>query len=190
MDSYFKKQITYKFKDRVFRFDVGNTLFSTFELDHGTDVLLRAMDFSDPESILDIGCGYGPIGIILAKNNPLSKVIMLDRDLLAVRYSKQNLVENEVGNVEVLGSVGMEAVDDQTFDLIVSNIPAKIGDSAITEEFILKPYTHLNPGGSLWIVVVNALNHLIPKVGSKNNLNMKLIKKRAGHSVYQIKKPH
>ncbi len=189
MDSYFKKEIQYKFRDKQYKFDVGNTLFSTFEMDHGTDVLLRAMTFDGPKSILDIGCGYGPLGIILAKVNPQAKVLMVDRDLLAARYSKQNAVKNGVENVEVLGSVGLEAVGDQTFNLIVSNVPAKIGDQAITEEFILNPYRHLNSGGSLWIVVVNALNHLIPRVGSKNNLNMKLIKKRSGHSVYQIKKP-
>ncbi len=189
MDPYFKKEIQYRFGSENFTFDVGNTLFSTYEMDHGTDCLLRAMTFDKPHTILDIGCGYGPIGIILAKKFPRSSIVMLDKDLLAIRYSKLNANKNGVGNVEILGSVGTEAVLGRKFDLIVSNVPAKIGDAAITNDFILTPYSLLNPGGSLWLVVVTGLNHLIPRVGTRNELNMKEIKKRNGHSVYQIKKP-
>ena len=61
---------------------------------------------------------------------------MLDRDLLAVRYTNINIVKNNISNARALGSVGMEVVSNQTFDLIVSNIPAKIGDEAIAEDFI------------------------------------------------------
>lgn len=166
---------------------MGETLFSTFDLDHGTDVLLRAIDVKSPKIILDLGCGYGPIGIILAKKYPQAKIIMVDKDLLAVRYTKLNIEKNNVQNAEALGSIGMEQINDEKFDLIVSNIPAKIGDKAITEEFILNPYKHLNSGGEYWFVVVNALNRLIPSVARKNQLNIKEIRKRNGHTVYQIK---
>ncbi len=189
MDMYFKKEIVYPFQGEKFKFDVANTLFSTFEMDHGTDILLRALIPNRPKTILDLGCGYGPIGIILARKNPQAQVTMLDVNLLAVRYTKNNIEKNNVKNATVSGSVGMEQVMDKTFDLIMSNIPAKIGDEAITQDFILTSYKHLNPGGELWIVVINALNRLIPKVGRKNELNMKEVKKRNGHTVYRIKKP-
>lgn len=172
----------------MFTFDVANTLFSTFAIDHGTDMLLRHMEVHNPKTILDIGCGYGPIGIILAKTNPEAQVTMLDADLLAVRYANHNSNKNGVNNALAMGSVGIETVLDKTFDLIVSNVPAKIGDEAITQEFILTPLQHLNPGGELWIVVVNALNHLIPKLGPRYKLNMTLVRKRSGHSLYRIKK--
>lgn len=188
MDPYFKKEITYLFQGEKFKFDVANTLFSTFEMDHGTDILLRSLVLNNPKTILDLGCGYGPIGIILAKKNPQTQVTLVDINLLAVRYTKFNIEKNNIQNAKVLGSVGMEEVMDRTFDLIVSNIPAKIGDEAITKDFILTPYQHLNPEGELWIVVVNALNRLIPKVGRKNELNIKEIRKRRGHTVYRIKK--
>lgn len=189
MDVYFKKEITYPFEGEKFKFDIGNTLFSTFELDHGTDVLLRAITADSPKTILDVGCGYGPIGIILARKNPQAQVTMIDRDLLAVRYAKYNIDKNGVHNAVAIGSVGMEEVINKSFDLIVSNIPAKIGDEAILQDFILTPYKHLNPGGELWIVVVNALNRLIPKIGRKYELHMREVKKRRGHTVYRIKKP-
>lgn len=189
MDVYFKKEIVYPFQGEKFKFEVANTLFSTFEMDHGTDVLLRALIPNSPKTILDLGCGYGPIGIILAKKNPQAQVAMLDVNLLAVRYTKNNIEKNNVKNATVTGSVGMEQVMKKTFDLILSNIPAKIGDEAITQDFILSPYKQLNPGGELWIVVINALNRFVPSVGRKNELNMKEVKRRSGHTVYRIKKP-
>lgn len=188
MDVYFKKEIEYSFGGTRFVFEIGNTLFSTFNLDHGTDILIRAITFKDPKSILDLGCGYGPLGIMLAKNDPESEVIMVDRDLLAVRYTKFNIAKNNVSNAITIGSLGIEEIKDKTFDLIVSNIPAKIGDGAIEKDFILDPYSKLNQGGEYWIVVVSALNRLIPRIGRENHLDMKEIRKRHGHTVYKIKK--
>ena len=188
MEFYFKKEIIYPYKGIKFTFDVAHTLFSTFAIDHGTDMLIRHMVLHHPKTILDLGCGYGPIGIILAKTNPDTQVTMVDCDLLAARYTNININKNKVTNATAFGSVGMEAVKDKKFDVIITNIPAKIGDAAITQEFILTPYAHLNPGGELWLVVVNALNRLIPQVASKNNLDITLVRKRSGHSLYRIKK--
>lgn len=188
MDVYFKKEIVYKFGKENFKFDVAETLFSTFDIDHGTDILIRAFTLNNPKSILDIGCGYGPLGIILAKNNPQAEVIMFDKDLLAIAYTKNNILKNNVENAVALGSLGVEAVKDKKFDLIVSNIPAKIGDEAISKEFILEPYKLLNPNGEYWIVVVSALNRLIPKVCALNKIKVNEIRKRRGHTVYRLKK--
>ena len=189
MDVYFKKEITYPFEGKKFRFDLGETLFSTFAIDHGTDVFLRSVvPEIEPKRILDLGCGYGPIGIVLADKFPAAEVIMIDRDLLAVRYANYNIKKNSIGNARAIGGVGMESVADQKFDLIVSNIPAKIGDDAISQEFILDPIKHLNSGGELWVVVVNYLNRLIPKVRGQNELNLKQVRNRSGHTVYRIKK--
>ncbi len=189
MDVYFKKEITYSFEGRKFRFDVGETLFSTFNIDHGTDVLLRSISPEKvPLKILDLGCGYGPLGIILGNKYSQAEVVMVDRDLLAVRYANYNITKNNATNTTALGSLGVEAVKEKTFDLIVSNIPAKIGDDAITQEFILDPYQLLNSNGEYWIVVVNALNRLIPKVGKQNKLKLTEIRRRKGHTVYKIKK--
>lgn len=187
MDIYYKKTINYTLKDIDFTFDIGNTLFSTFDLDHGTDILIRAITTSNPKTILDIGCGYGPLGIMLAKTNPQATVTMVDRDLLAVRYSNYNIEKNGVTNARSIGSLGVEEVKDQKFDLIVSNIPAKIGDEAIKQEFVLEPMSCLNPGGEYWVVVVSALNRLIPKIAREHDLHLEEIRKRNGHTVYKFK---
>ena len=180
MDVYYKKDITYSFAGQEFSFAIANTLFSTFDLDHGTDILIRAIVPNNPKSILDIGCGYGSLGIMLAKTNPQAEIVMVDRDLLAVRYANYNIAKNKITNAIAIGGLGIESVKDKTFDLIVSNIPAKIGDEAITQEFILDPIARLNPQGELWIVVVNKLNRLIPRLGGQE------VRNRKGHTVYKF----
>jgi len=189
MDTYFKKQIEYKLGGLSFKFDVANTLFSTFKIDAGSDLLLRATKLeTPPTSILDLGCGYGTLGIVLAKTYPSTKVLMADKDLLAVRYAKSNSDLNSVPNVEVIGSVGIENIPKEKYDVIVSNIPAKIGDEAIEQEFILKPLELLSEKGSYWFVVVSGLNRLIPKIAARNKLKIKEVRKRSGYTVYRLAK--
>jgi 16S rRNA G1207 methylase RsmC len=190
-DPYYKKRITYTLRGQQFLFDVGHTIFSSFQIDEGTDLLLRLIEPSspDPQRILDLGCGCGVIGICLARRFPQAEVTLVDKDLLAVRYARHNAVLNATSNVTVLGSVGLSDAPPGPYDLIVSNIPAKIGDYAIEHEFVLAPLRHLRPGGEYWFVVVSGLNHLIPRLGPRHNLRLKEIKKRAGHSVYRIVLP-
>lgn len=191
-DVYFKKRIAYTSQGQHFAFDVGHTLFSSFQVDQGTDLLLRTIEVSPaspPRHILDLGCGVGVIGIVLARRFPEAQVVLVDKDLLAVRYAHHNCALNSVPNTQVLGSVGMEQVPAGPYDLIVSNIPAKIGDEAIEQEFVLTPLAFLRPGGDYWFVVVSGLNRLIPSIGTRNRLKLKEVKKRSGHTVYHLHKP-
>jgi 16S rRNA G1207 methylase RsmC len=187
IDPYYKKRIPYSLRGLQFEFDVGHTLFSSFEVDDGTDLLLRSLEpADDPARALDLGCGCGVIGITLARRYPGAAVVLADKDLLAVRYARHNAEINQTPNVQVLGSVGLESVPPGPYDLILSNIPAKIGDLAIEQEFILGPLGQLRPGGEYWFVVVSGLNHLIPRLGVRNQLKLKEIKKRSGYSVYRL----
>lgn len=189
VDVYFKKRIDYYCYGQQFSFDVAHTLFSSYQIDEGTDLFLRTLELQNPTHILDMGCGCGVIGIVLARHLPQAHITMLDRDLLAVRYASHNAQLNNVLNTRVLGSVGLEHAPLEKYDLIVSNIPAKIGDNAIEQEFILAPLSRLRPGGEYWFVVVSGLNRLIPGIGTRHNLRLKQIKKRAGHAVYRLHKP-
>jgi len=188
-DVYFKKRLDYYCRGQSFAFDVAHTLFSSHQIDEGTDLFLRTIDVPAPRSIIDMGCGCGVIGIVLARLFPAAQVTALDRDLLAVRYTQRNAALNRVTNITAIGSIGLESAPDEPVDLIVANIPAKIGDDAIEREFILEPLEHLSPGGDYWFVVVSGLNHLIPSIGMRNQLKLKQIKKRAGYSVYHLHKP-
>lgn len=189
LDPYFKKRIAYSCRGQHFAFDVAHTLFSSFEVDDGTDLLLRTVDAPPPASILDVGCGAGVIGIVLGRLFPDAAITMVDVNLLAVRYARHNAALNGVERAAVLGSVGLEAAPEGLFDLIVSNIPAKIGDDAIEHEFVLAPLARLRPGGDYWFVVVSGLNRLIPGIGVRNGLKLKEMKKRSGYTVYHTRKP-
>lgn len=190
-DPYYKKRIEYSLKKQEFSFDTSQILFSTFEIDVGTQFLLRNLvDKADnPRSILDLGCGYGPIGIVLARFFPEAQVTMSDKDLLAVRYARHNAELNQLNNISVVGGVGLESVSDHTYDLIVSNIPAKIGDEAIEQDFVLGPYRLLSPGGAYWSVVVSQLNRLLPGIGRRHELKMSEVARRVGHTIYKVVKP-
>lgn len=190
-DVYFKKRLEYTTQGEQFVFDVGHTIFSSFQVDEGTDLLLRLIEPPDGavQQILDMGCGCGVIGIVLARRFPAAHITMLDKDLLAVRYARHNALLNNTPNTTVLGSVGLADAPAHAYDMIVSNIPAKIGDDAIEQEFLLAPLARLRPGGVYWFVVVSGLNRLIPKIGVRHHLPLKEIKKRAGHTVYRVQLP-
>lgn len=196
-DVYFKKTIPFDLDGRHFEFDVSQMLFSSFQIDTGSSLLLRTIDASTdgdthaaaPRNILDLGCGYGPLGIVLARRFPDARVTLVDADLLAVRYARRNCELNDVdATTEVVGSVGLEDAPPGPYDLIVSNIPAKIGDAAIERDFVLEPLDRLSRHGQYWFVVVSALNRLIPKLGRTHRLDLKQMGKRSGHSVYRLRR--
>ena len=171
-----------------FAFDVAQMLFSSFQVDTGTALLLRTLDVPPPARVLDLGCGYGPLGIVLARRFPEARVTLTDADLLAVRYARRNCTTNGVeATTEVAGGVGLHSLPEGRFELIVSNVPAKIGDEAIEQDFILGPLARLAPGGEFWFVVVSGLNRLIPKIGVRHDLDLRQMRKRSGHAVYRLR---
>src|SRR3954452_19717422 len=114
---YFKKRLDYYVRGQSFDFDVAHTLFSSHQIDEGTDLFLRTIDVPAPRSIIDMGCGCGVIGIVLPRMFPAAQVAALDRDLLAVRYTRQNAALNQVTNLTAIGSVGLGRAPDQMADL-------------------------------------------------------------------------
>jgi 16S rRNA G1207 methylase RsmC len=187
-DPYFRKRIAFSHKDIGLEFDVAHTLFSGHEIDQGSALLLRSLNAETPARVLDLGCGYGVLGIALARLFPASAVTMLDSNLLAVRYARRNCELNAVSNADVIGSLGLEVAPAGEFDLIVSNIPGKIGDDAIEREFVLAPLERLAANGEFWFVVVSGLNRLIPKIAARHDLRLGEVRKRSGHTVYRIDK--
>ena len=101
--------------------------------------------------ILDLGCGYGPIGISLAKLNPDSQITMVDINQRAVELSNQNILQNNVQNAIAYQSNGFEKVDG-LFNAIVSNPPIRAGKKIIYPLFE-RSIDFLDKEGALYLVI-------------------------------------
>lgn len=127
-------------------------VFSKAGVDYGSQVLINAMEFAENATVLDVGCGYGPIGITAAKLAPKGHVTMIDINERAVELSKENAKLNGVSNVTILQSDLYEAVKNNSYDCIVSNPPIRAG-KAVVHAVFEEGYELLNNGGTMWIVI-------------------------------------
>jgi 16S rRNA (guanine1207-N2)-methyltransferase len=162
-DTYYKKTLAFKQANQTLQFRVSQELFSSYEVDAGTRFLLRTLEqlpLADVRRVLDIGCGYGPLGLTLGKLDKRRTVHLADRDALAVDFAQQNAELNQVANAHIYGSLGYDAVTDRAFDLIVSNVPGKAGDDVIAH-LIRSARPFLTPNGHVAIVVVTPLVPLV-----------------------------
>jgi 16S rRNA G1207 methylase RsmC len=132
-------------------------LFSPKQIDEGTALLVSQLEIAKDAQVLDLGCGYGPLGLAIAKMAPAGRVDLVDKDFVAVGYASLNAHVNGIENTEAYLSNGFEQVPaDRKFDVIVSNIPAKIGGELLSI-FLHDAYERLNPGGKLYVVVISGL---------------------------------
>ena len=140
---------TYRGKELYFTTDAG--VFSRGELDTGTRLLLEALPKQMHGEILDMGCGWGPIGISVKAILPETVVTMADVNLRALSRSRENAKRNGV-TVEVLESDGFSALADRFFDAVITNPPIRAGKQVIYQMFA-DAREHLKPGGSLFLVI-------------------------------------
>lgn len=133
----------------TFRTDAG--VFSRGKLDRGTELLVEALVIGPGERILDLGCGYGAIGIVAARLSPTGAVVLTDVNERAVGLARTNLAANGIGNAEVRLGPLYEPVGDMTFDHIVSNPPIRAG-RGIVDRIVAEAPSHLQPAGKLWLV--------------------------------------
>jgi 16S rRNA (guanine1207-N2)-methyltransferase len=154
-DAYFHKTVTFRAGKNNLKFRTSQALFSSFDIDTGTRFLLRSIADAGyrPQQVLDLGCGYGPIGLTLKRLFRESTVHMVDRDALAVDYARQNAELNGINDVEIYGSLGYDDIKRNDFDLVAANIPGKA--APVVMEYLLKEARHyLAPSGLMSIVVV------------------------------------
>ena len=131
-----------------FMTDAG--VFSKGELDQGSRLLLDALPALSGD-VLDLGCGWGAIGVSVAKANPGCRVVMADVNRRALQLSRDNLERNHAA-AEVIESDGMAAVLDRTFDAVITNPPIRAGKQVIYKMFA-DAAAHLNQGGALYLVI-------------------------------------
>jgi len=110
-----------------FEFLTASSVFSKKQVDLGTRLLIEAMVLPEAGAVLDMGCGYGAVGITVAASNPRLRVIMTDVNVRAVRLAKQNAQKNKARNTEVRCGYLYEPVKDLKFNCVLSNPPVSAG---------------------------------------------------------------
>ena len=144
--------IQFRFRDYELTFisDIG--VFSKERIDYGSRALLNAMDIKEyQKTLLDVGCGYGTLGVSLAKVYPWLSVDMVDVNERAVLLSSKSIAANGINNAKAYLSSVYSHVDG-TYDVIISNPPIRAGKKVV-HEILEKAYDHLNEEGELIVVI-------------------------------------
>jgi 16S rRNA (guanine1207-N2)-methyltransferase len=129
-------------------------IFSYDRLDPGTQILLSAVDIQIGAQFLDLGCGYGIIGLIAGLSGA-APVDLVDVNLLAVAATRKNIISNGIKSAAVLPSDVLQSVSDHQFDQILTNPPFHSGkavDYQMSHAFIEQSWRHLKPGGEFNLV--------------------------------------
>lgn len=174
--------IKFTIKGRIIELASSGGVFSKEKVDLGTQVLLASLELPDRGALLDLGCGYGAIGITIAKLRPGIKVTMADVNPIAVKLATQNIERNAVDNASAVISDLYSGLGGARFDMIVSNPPLAAG-YAVIFPMIEGAFNSLNPCGRLVLVLRKGIN-AIPKRMEEVFGNVTLVSRRSGYRVF------
>lgn len=142
--------IEFVINDVTLRYETHQDLFSPSQPDKGTLAMLSVINIKREDKVLDLGCGYGLVGIYLAKAVGCQNVVMSDVNPIAVEIAQRNVRLNEV-NVRVIQSDGFDNLEERDFNLVLSNPPYH-ADFSVPKRFIEGAFSHLDLGGRLAMV--------------------------------------
>ncbi|MDR5710216.1 MAG: class I SAM-dependent methyltransferase [Armatimonadota bacterium] len=179
------REVRLRFGDRLFVFETDRGVFSHGAVDRGTRLLLEALEVRPEDEILDVGCGYGVIGLVAAAQASRGRAVLVDINERAVALARGNALRNGIRNVEVLWGDLYEPVGDRAFDLIVTNPPIRAG-RAVVRALIEGARAHLRPGGRFYLVARTAqgartLGRIIGEVFG----NVAEVERGGGYRVYR-----
>ena len=140
-------------------------VFSWDHLDEATEILTDVMDIPAGASVVDLGCGSGPLGITASKLSKGGHVVMVDADIEAVRSAEKSAAAAGIGNYQVLPSDVAGAVIDERFDVVVTNPPFHVGkqsELSVPLQFIDDAWQVLVPGGRIFLVANRTLPYETP----------------------------
>ena len=161
MSHYYKNDETLDHNLKTIHLNLKNTsltfvtdlgVFSKSNVDYGTQVLLENIELPDKDlTVIDMGCGYGPIGLYIAKTYPKTRVKMIDVNERALHLAKKNSHMNAVHNVEIEHGFLFEKVN-QKVDIVVTNPPIRAGKQTVFTLYE-QAYQWLKSGGLLYVVI-------------------------------------
>lgn len=134
-------------------FTSDNGVFSKNTVDFGSKLLIESFELETKTGkILDVGCGYGPMGLTIAKAFPDSQMEMVDVNLRALELAKENAEINKTTNTHIYESSVYNNVTANDYQAIISNPPIRAGKKVV-HAILAGAYDRLRETGELWIVI-------------------------------------
>jgi len=179
-----KEDIVFDATLRGFRLVFHSTwgLFSPRRIDRGTSLLTEYVELADGQHTLDLGCGYGAIGLTVARECPNGVVHMVDKDYVAVNFARENAELNAIGNCEIYLSNAFSEVGNTRFDNVVANLPANVGKELLYI-MLSGASRHLKRGGQLVVVTISGLRQFIKRNLEEVFGNYEKLKQGRGYTV-------
>jgi 16S rRNA G1207 methylase RsmC len=169
---------------RELAFATARGLFSADRVDDGTRLLLAHLPTHAPSEVLDLGCGYGALGLAIASAHEHASVTLVDRDLVAVAYAERNAESIGLTNARAHGGLGYRDLDPAArFDWVLCNVPARLGERAIAY-LMEEGARRLRPHGELRIVVIRDLGPVVERVASDAALPVREVARSTRHRVF------
>lgn len=173
--------------DLTFWSDAG--VFSKVQVDFGSQLLIETVEIPADARVLDVGCGYGPIGITAAKLAPQGSVTMVDVNERAVELARRNIEQNHVPHAEALVSDRYAALGDRKFDRILTNPPIRAG-KAVVHSIFEGAVDHLAENGELWVVIQKKQGAPSAKKKLEELFDsVEDVARDAGYRIFQCAKP-
>ena len=170
-------------RGKTFEFTTASSVFSVKRIDPGTRVLIESMLLPERGCVLDIGCGYGVIGIVAAKLRPELNVIMTDVNRRAVLLSRQNAEKNRTLNVEVHQGSLYTPISGTCFDCVLSNPPVSAGMQTV-EEIIRGAPAVMKKKATFQMVLRSKIGRkILPQVFTEAFGNFKVEARESGYRV-------
>ncbi|RIW29998.1 class I SAM-dependent methyltransferase [Bacillus salacetis] len=140
-------------RDFKFRLKTDQGVFSKNEIDFGSRLLIDSFAENEIEGpLLDVGCGYGPVGLAMAKAFPERTIHMVDVNERALGLAKENADVHKLSNVSIYESSCLTNVNEMGFSAVLTNPPIRAGKEVV-HEILEDSYNHLAVGGELWVVI-------------------------------------
>jgi 16S rRNA (guanine1207-N2)-methyltransferase len=149
-----ERTVKARLRGRTFEFVTDAGVFSREAIDFGSRLLIETMALAPDADVLDVGCGYGPVGLAAAMLVPDGRVLMVDINERAVELARRNSERNGIRNAEAIQSDLLAAAEvrQRRFDAVLTNPPIRAGKETVHRIFT-DAYEVLKPGGSLWVVI-------------------------------------
>ena len=146
-----RAELRFLYRGELLTFSVDRGVFSGRELDPGTALLIENLGVGPRDRVLDLGCGWGAVGVAAAKSAPEGRVVLTEVNRRAAHLARGNLERNRIDNAEVRIGPSFEPVAGETFDLIATNPPFRAGRDHVLQLLAEAP-KFLAPGGRLVVV--------------------------------------